>query len=584
MRALLFLAMFHALAASAEVRVTAELDHQYCTLEDQVVLTISVEGVRNPSPPVLPENASFEITYQGTSSQMQIVNGSVSVATTFTYVLSPLREGNFVLGPVELSSGDRRYRSNSVGLHVGRPRASESVQSAGNPLFVNATVDTTSPYVGQQVILTFSFYRRVSVSDASLEKPTLEGFVAEPLVKEHEYSRMHEGQEYKVYEFSEALFPMRPGLQTIPPYALKLQVRVKGRQRTPFSNLFDDPIFGGRTQAKVLRSQPIELNVKPLPEEGRPEGFSGLVGVFNADTTISKQQARVGESLTLTCTLKGYGNLRDFNGFSISSLEHFKPYDDKPSLEVKPGPDGLYMVKILKKALVPLAPGSFTLPAVVLNQFNPRTGRYEHLATPEHRLEVLAAAESEHLNAVEATNLVVGKERVKVLGKDILDIHGEVEHFAPSPDLLTSAWTYLFLFLPMLGFAGFELLRRRDKDRLLNQQQHRSRYAFKHFQRTLKKHLQHQSEDPAFARQLVRTVQVYFGDKLGLPGGSLTPEDLADRLRASAQDRGNTERFLELLEALVRMEFSGAARLPLERSELARVFETFLAEVDEVLA
>ena len=55
--------------------------------------------------------------------------------------------------------------------------------------------------------------------------------------------------------------------------------------------------------------QPVEVELKEPPEEGRPESYLGAIGRFTATTSLSPTRAKVGDPMTLTLSLRGEGTL-----------------------------------------------------------------------------------------------------------------------------------------------------------------------------------------------------------------------------------------------------------------------------------
>src|SRR5436190_19413052 len=52
------------------------------------------------------------------STQMQIINGSVSQTLSFTYVLQAVKEGTFKIGSAEITAGNSKVQSNPVSIVV----------------------------------------------------------------------------------------------------------------------------------------------------------------------------------------------------------------------------------------------------------------------------------------------------------------------------------------------------------------------------------------------------------------------------------------------------------------------------------
>ena len=55
----------------------------------------------------------------------------------------------------------------------------------------------------------------------------------------------------------------------------------------------------------MVSSQPLKLTVLPLPEEGKPSGFYGLVGQYTISASATPTKVNVGDPITLTVKVGG---------------------------------------------------------------------------------------------------------------------------------------------------------------------------------------------------------------------------------------------------------------------------------------
>ncbi len=247
-------------ASAGAASLTLTVDKETATLEDVINLTISVEG--NSGEPTLPTLPSFETIPQGSASRVQIINGQMSAHIEYRYLLYPKQEGVFIIGPAALEYKSSKITSNTIKITVCKaaPRPTETSEKE---LFVTTEVDNVNPYVNQQIVYTFKFYRRMRVANARLsEAPTFEGFIVVPLGKEKEYQTVINGQQFMVTEIQQALFPTRAGNLTISPSTLQCDVVAKRQRRGRVFNdpFFDDSFFGfAQTEPKVLRTSPIAI-------------------------------------------------------------------------------------------------------------------------------------------------------------------------------------------------------------------------------------------------------------------------------------------------------------------------------------
>ena len=112
-----------------------------------------------------------------------------------------------------------------------------------------------------QVLYTLKLYRRVQITQASLNEPEIKDAVVEKLGEDSTYSTQVNGMNYWVTERKYAIFPQQSGVFTIAP--LTLTAEVVAAQRPRFNGFFNRQI----TETRRISSKAITLNVQPIPQE-----------------------------------------------------------------------------------------------------------------------------------------------------------------------------------------------------------------------------------------------------------------------------------------------------------------------------
>jgi hypothetical protein len=565
------LLVFLPLPALAQGGLQAHVDRNELTVEESLRLALTVTGSQGARPR-LPELPDFDIASAGQSSQIRIVNGRTTASIRYDYLLTPKHAGTFTIPPATVEIDGRSHTSQPITVQVlpasAAPRESKDV-------FLTAAVSTTEPWVGQQVIYTWRFYYRTQVGNARLEPFEFDGFVAEDLGEVQEYETTVNGQGYRVSELKKALFPQEAGKLTIPASVLHCQVVKRERGRGRGRSLFDD-VFGRTTaEPRVLRTQPIELTVRPLPPA--PAGFSGLVGEFELTADLSKRELAVGESATLNLTVSGTGNAQMIPEPRMPDLPAFKVYDEKPTGVLNRSGGVLAGRKSFSKALVPLQPGELTLPPVTLTWFDAEAGSYRTSRTPEIPLTVTPGEGKEDLRLTESLAPTTGKVAVRILADDILPLYKDLDAvtFAsagavPAPVLAGG------LAVPPLLFLGLWLLRRRQEQYAADSGLRRRRTALSRARKGLEE-LSAAAGAAAAAEAASRLLRRYVGDKLGCEGTALTPVEAGERLQEAGVDGETAARVRRLLERLEAAQYgAGGVEAGAIRGEL----EPLLGELE----
>jgi hypothetical protein len=550
--ALACLAGFGLASWLSAAEVVATIDRPEATVEDQLLLTVVIEGSRGAQP-VLPEIPQFEVYPRGQSTQMSFINGRMSSSVTYNYLLVPRTTGVIQIGPVTAEIDGEILTSQPIQVSILEASAQPQQQ---RDLFITSRVSTTNPFVGQEVIYVWRFYRRVRIGDARLEPQEFQGFLVEDLGEVREYQTAVNGVEYLVSEIRKALFPQEVGSLVIPASRLTCEVLVSNSRRS--RSLMDDFFGSSSTETKVLRSSQIDVEVRPLPPP--PAGFSGLVGSFTIDASMSKQQVTVGESATLRLTVSGSGNVQLISEPELADLPAFKIYGDQPERSINRNGRSLSGSRSFSKALVPLEPGNWIIPPVSVRYFDPETATFKAAVTAEIPLFVTPAEGSEDLHLTEFIAPSTGKVAVRILADDILPIYGDLDAVSRPSNPRKSMLLFLFALILPIGLYLSARSVQRHRWRLEHDVAfQRHRVAFRRARNQLQQLAGSGSDPGQLGQSTSLCLREYIGDKLGLEGAALTPAELDDRLKGNGVSEALSGETLDLLERLEAARFGAAS-------------------------
>ncbi|WP_428074010.1 BatD family protein [Candidatus Avelusimicrobium aviculae] len=475
-----------ALAAHAQVTMTASVDKTNLSLDDELTLTVQITGASgNVVMPQLPSLPAFNV-YSREVSSMNI-NGQTS--TVFRYVMLPRFPTQATIGAIRFTYNGQVYTTQPIQVNIYRrvpagrskggavqqasssgtggnydsavssrtqntiPQALASTdtlaeQNGDKSFFMTAAVNNTSPYVNQQVELIVRFYySRPFAGQPPYTPPTVNNIFMEPLKQNTEGSQILQGKMFRYIENRYALSGVQAGKAVIGPAMVQFQ---------PGSNdVFSafDRLFGGLAAEpqQLVKSNPITLNIQATPTAGRPASFYGAVGTdFTLQAQADRTQVEAGESINLTVTVKGPGNLKPTSDLKIPQINGFRVYDVASDSVTLPLGRGTQSTKTFKTVLVPTASGSYTIPALAWSYFNPKTKRYVTLTTKPISVEVTPSTKADNAVSFTGGNTSGG---FRQLGKDIRYIKtdpypGEVGWLVSVGALTWLAW--IFIFLPVI--------------------------------------------------------------------------------------------------------------------------------------
>ena len=341
----------------------------------QVVFEANAEG-KNFTAPSFEGFTVVGGPFTSTSSSFQMVNGSMShsVKCTYTFALQAYKEGTFHVGSASLNVKGAKVTSEPFDINVipddgshaapsggdaysGQGRSQQNTndpQVSGKDLFLNVIPSKKSVYVGDQVVLTYKIYTKVPVSSLSVERmPSYAGFwtkdISDNTNSLRQSSEYINGIEYTTAEVQKiVVVPQRAGKLTLDPMIIECVAQIRtesNRQRSmdPFEAFFNDPFFNRNITnvKKELTSQTLNLEVKSLPENGKPASFAGAVGNYNFKSEIDKTELSTNEAFTLTLTVSGTGNVELLQMPTPVFPPDFEVYDPKVTTSVNPTSNGL---------------------------------------------------------------------------------------------------------------------------------------------------------------------------------------------------------------------------------------------------
>jgi hypothetical protein len=242
------------------------------------------------------------------------------------------------------------------------------------PCRTRVLVEPNTAFVGEQITYRLQIFRHTDVSSVRFTRDlSFPSFRAEWLPGQSPDPAITDvGDHALVFEERRALFPARAGELAIPVARLEC----------------------------VSALQTIEVDipaalvqVRELPDAGRPPGFGGVVGRVDVQAHLSSKRVALGQSLALAVTVRGAANAwdaadpldpaRDLAGVDI--------YAHPPTTERETGRH-LVVRRAFSFDLVPRSIGSFEVPALRVPYFDPERERYEIAETAALPFTVEAAA------------------------------------------------------------------------------------------------------------------------------------------------------------------------------------------------
>lgn len=550
---------------------TAYLSSTTTGLNDQFELTFTFEGkeissIRNFSPPSL--SNFYILSGPNQSTSVQIINGVVSGALSFSYFLRPKKTGKFNIGVASVFYKGKTYRSDPLKIKVikgstqSRRRSNNGGDNISNEdiaqnLFIRATVNKKTVYLGEQVTVTYKLYTRLSIAaQMSISKlPQYKGFWTEELNTSNSFTfttEVFRGKKYRVGLLKKAaLFPTQIGQLTITPFELNVPIRTRNKRRTGniFDDFFNDPFNQGQMINYDVKSNAVKIKVLPLPDKNVPVSFSGTVGNFTMSTSIDKTNIKTNETASLKINIKGSGNVKLLNIPEINIPNGIDKYE--PKITEKVFRTGVISgIKNAEYVIIPRTPGRKEIAPIVFTYFNPEKKKYITLSSKKFVINVTPGK-----SIVSSTISGISKENIKLLGEDIHFIKTETNDlFIKQGILLFNYKFWLMAIIPFVLLIGILVWQKKQNKLAGDIRSLRYNKAQKVSKARLKKakKLLHTKNELDFYSEISLALFGYLEDKLHLSKAEFSL-DLAEQV---LKEKGiNDDLITELRQSVEKCEF-----------------------------
>jgi hypothetical protein len=295
------------------------------------------------------------------------VNGVKSFSKTFSYTTIDIDGNSYKTIPEKVTVTDA----------VKKPSEDMTAEDvASESLHLVAEVSNQNPYLNEMVTVVYKLYVGPDISVTNfraLDNPTYNNFWNQDIaVTKYTFeSGSYEGKasQYVVLK-RVVLYPQKSGELSIEPLVLDVTAEVPTNRRD---------FFGGRLFAqtnKTVTAGKRTIQVKALPESGKPESFSGAVGSFDLFVTSSKDILNANESLQAIVTVTGSGNLKLFTLPELKLPAALEVYDPEFNESVTTNQSGMKGKISNNYTIIPAFKGKYPIPEISFSYFDPNLEKY----------------------------------------------------------------------------------------------------------------------------------------------------------------------------------------------------------------
>ena len=587
---------FAALQAVHAFHVRMELEPAVLEIGESAELAIVVQSTDVPGEPERPNIPGLRIggpSVEHTLSRTMINGVSEHRRfTTYRYTIIPLQPGEYTIGPLSYTHNEETVELPAKTLRVASPGDAAGtrgdVQELSDLVFAKLIVNREQVYVNEAFTLTIAIYSRgLNLGrDVSLMNMPDTGISTQPFQELRSAREIVDNHVYDVRRYQTQIRPVTAGTIRFAP-ELRIQILVPRDERRGRS-LFDDPFFRGMMSNMEahpfdLALAPLEVAVRPLPDADRPDTFTGGVGAFEFSAQASPTEVRPGDPITLSMLIQGEGNMDAVAPPGVRDSDRFRAY---PPRLINKDLDRSQSRgrKLYEQVIIPRTDDVGEVPPLHFTYFDPNAEAYQTITAGPFTL-VMQEGDPSVSRVVHADDTTADRQ-TRIVGRDIV-------YLKPAPsrwlNLREGPWYSRPTFLavqtapPLLVLAVFLLARRwraMDGD-VARARRYRAPRSARPGLRRAEKAVAHGAEDE-FYNGLWAALTAYFGDRLNLPPGSVTAEDVLAVMTRGGLDPDNLVAIERLFAACDQRRFGAAATDPNQRHELLNEFRRLLKVCEKV--
>ncbi|MCJ7813376.1 BatD family protein [bacterium] len=556
---------FNQVGAADDLNVKSYIDRSVIGLNQQFILSVEISGGganSAPNPEIPPMDDFATLLGSGSSQNIQLLNSVMSISKTINYYFQATAIGKYTIDPVTVTWNGKTYSTDPIAIEIQQaskplqstPKQDAPVEETGlaeSDLFLKAIVNKKQVYQNEPVVVTYKIYTIVNISEVGLAKtPSTGGFWIEEFPLDRQLQTSTEivgGKQYTVATIKKmALFPMSSGIKTIDPLAVDCEVSVRQSSGNLFDDFFNDPFFS-RTVQKRIQSETVTVNVLPLPEEGKPADFSGVVGKFIISGWVDKTNVETNEAVSYQIKIEGDGNIQALPEPDVSFPADFEIYPPKVAEYIDRTGSIVSGNKTYEFVFVPRAAGVQKIKPVQFHYFDPTEKKYNTIQTKEIVIQVVRGKDM-----ITTVSSGLTKEEVQLLGQDIRFIKTEISSIRKIGYLFyEQMYFWIIMVFPLFGLIGALVYRRHinrlQGDRAYARERRANRLAKKRLSTT--KSLLKPSTQKAFYAEMGRALMGYLGDKLNIDEAGMMTDDV----RKLLNKKGVEEKDVELIFDCIRI-------------------------------
>ncbi|MFC4816199.1 BatD family protein [Flavobacterium sp. GCM10023249] len=556
MKRILFILLLLSFRLAAQVQFVARVSSDKIGINERIQVSFIMNDDGDNLDP--PSFEGFEVLSGPNQTISSVIsNNRRSFQKTYSFILQPVKKGVLQIKPATIEINGKIYKSNALKITVGNAvqiddpydpgytnQQKQTRQQKNEQIFIIADVSNPNPYLNEQITIN---YKLLVGLQAGL---TNYGLISNPPKYENFWSQINQtsptpkvvtykGQEFRCLDLQNVvLYPQKSGKIAIDPIVLEVELNVLAGY-----DVFGDPV--SKTLVRKISTGTKIINVKTLPENGKPEDFTGAVGSFDLKVVPSRTKLKTGESLDLKIQVSGKGNLKLFTlpkPVEQASLEMYDP-DHKENVKVLTS--GMSGDISDNYTIIPQNAGKYPIEPVSFSYFDPKANQYKRITSNPILLEV------EKGNGTTANTVVVNENKKKVKAnaafgfiKTKTELKSQDKEF-----FLGSGLFYGLLVVPFLLIPLLVVYRRRQDASNSDVQGNRIRLSNKLAKKYLSEAQKHLDNKTPFYVALEKAMHNFLKAKLNIETSEMSKDKIRELLLLKKANPETVDQFIALTES-----------------------------------
>lgn len=482
------------------------------------------------------------------------VNGKSSFNKTYSYFLLPLQKGNITIKQASIEYNGQVYKTTPISIKitdaVQQPRdPNDNSISINDALHLVAEVSKVNPYLNEPITVVYKLYfsHNIGITNwRELDKPKYNDFwsqnidIKQLVAEEGTYN----GERFRYVVLRKTvLYPQKSGKLEIEPLSLDIDVELPTNRR----NIFGQVML--TKDHKRVSAGSKTINVKSLPENGKPIDFSGAVGKFDFKVIPSKTTLKNGESMDLEVSVSGTGNLKLFSLPKPVVPTALEMYDPVHTENVNTSLNGMNGKIADKYTIIPQFKGKYSIKPMQFTFFDLRTNSYKTISSDEIMINVadgstisLNNGNENNGNASVTKKTIDAQEQFKFihLKTNLSQINKE--------DFFGSTLYYVLLGIPFLLIPFIILFKKKkeaiDGDVMGNKLKMNNKLAKKYLSEAKK---QLGNKEPFYVA-LEKALHNFLKAKLKIETSEMSKDLIKELLADKKTQPGTIEKFIQITE------------------------------------